>query len=47
MAKSCPLNPVLGGGALRVSESGDGSSESKEVVPTQRARATGNIDSNH
>ena len=43
VARSCPINPVIGGGALKVSEVGKGGSEgnAKEGVPTQRARATG------
>lgn len=43
MAKSSPINPVLGGGALKVGDGGNGSCKggSKDGVPTQRARATG------
>ena len=43
VAKACPINPVPGGGALKIGEGGNGSIEggSKDGMPTQRARATG------
>ena len=45
VAKACPINPVPGGGALKIGEGGNGSIEggSKDGMPTQRARATGII----
>ena len=45
VAKISPINPVLGGGALKIiGEGGSGISDSgnKDNLPTQRARATGN-----
>lgn len=46
VAQSCPIDPVLGGGALKVGGAGgggNGNSEggNKEGMPNQRARATG------
>jgi hypothetical protein len=44
VAKASPINPVPGGGALKiVGEGGNGNNEgeSKDILPTQRARATG------
>ena len=43
VAKASPINPVPGGGALKVGEGGNGNHEggSKDGLPTQRARATG------
>ena len=44
VAKASPINPVPGGGALKISEvGGNGSIEggNKDSQPTQRARATG------
>ena len=44
VAKASPINPVPGGGALKIiGEGGNGKNEggSKDSLPTQRARATG------
>ena len=43
VVKASPINPVPGGGALKIGEGGSGNHEggSKDSLPTQRARATG------
>ena len=46
VAKASPINPVPGGGVLKIGEGGSGNHEggSKDSLPTQRARATGIIE---